>query len=998
MVRLLFIVCTCVVLWSGVAIAGVSVKPRVGEHEGYSRIVFDWPSRQNYSAKKDGEGTLVLDFGTEAKLSKTLSTPIASYINALEVISTNPLKVSLSFPTGAKIRHFAAGRRVIVDVYGAPGAKPNKAANKTAAAKKSNSKQAPKAVPKGATKKQPEQKPPVAQKAAQKKSSKTPASVPVEVVEQEELKEPPPIRLPENQAKPATITFSSSKAQGLAVFTLNDELWLANDLGDALLEPQLAGAGAGAMKSLSPVKALNGKVYRTKAPEGLNVRGQGGGLVWRIVLSPEPHTPEPTKARRARINLDEPRSGKIIWPFKTARGIVSVRDPMTGLEVKAVTVKDAKEYSGPGLDFVDFKVLPSVAGLAIMPKVDDLRIKITDLGVEVSRPSGLAILPENRVAEYEDPEKRARQAAAAGQAALTPEKKIFDFGNWDMGGIQKLTPNTNVVLGTLHEVSDPEKVEALVNLAKVYLANAQGAEALGFLHFAEDIQPELEKNPEFTALKGIAQAIDLRSEDAFANLSKDRLKPFEEIGYWRSFVLADLGDWMQAKEVLPTRFETLYSYSPLVMNKLGLVLAEVELRSGTVDSAERILSEVESNIDTLFPPQVAALNYLKGEAARQKGDVEKTKKLWKELVDGTDDLYRAKAGLAYSRLLVNEKKITPAQAIDGLERLRYAWRGDELESQIYYWLGKTYFEAGDYVRGLNILREAASVSAGTDLGTRIAAEMIDEFTNLFLGPRLKQVSPPDAAALYEQFSELVPVGPKGDEVVERLAEHMVQADLLERASGLLAHQLEHRLEGIEAYRVGARLAAIYLIDGKATEAQKSIKKTMAAFDALPEEMQTQDKKLEMALLSARALSKLNRPDQALKLLEDLDRLPSVNRLMADIAWSAGYWDDAAEALEDVILDENISLTRPLSDQDAGLFLNRAVALNLASDRVGLANIREKYSDVMAQTDKARLFEVVTRPRQSAALADRQTLASIVSEVDLFGAFLESYKTAAPPTQ
>jgi hypothetical protein len=122
----------------------------------------------------------------------------------------------------------------------------------------------------------------------------------------------------------------------------------------------------------------------------------------------------------------------------------------------------------------------------------------------------------------------------------------------------------------------------------------------------------------------------------------------------------------------------------------------------------------------------------------------------------------------------------------------------------------------------------------------------------------------------------------------------------------------------------------------------------------------------------------------------------VNKLRADIAWHAGYWDEAAQALENVIIDRNISLTRPLNEADTAVILQRAVALNLANDRVGLAAVREQFLDAMAQTDKAKVFEVVTRPRQSAALADRNTLLGIVSEVDLFKDFLDTYRSEPAP--
>jgi hypothetical protein len=46
---------------------------------------------------------------------------------------------------------------------------------------------------------------------------------------------------------------------------------------------------------------------------------------------------------------------------------------------------------------------------------------------------------------------------------------------------------------------------------------------------------------------------------------------------------------------------------------------------------------------------------------------------------------------------------------------------------------------------------------------------------------------------------------------------------------------------------------------------------------------------------------------------------------------------------------------------------------------------------MTQTDKAKQFEVVTRPRQNILLADRRTIDSIVSEIDLFKGFLDTFK-------
>ncbi len=1005
MIKPLFYSVFVFLFMTGNVLAQDVVRVRTGEHEGYSRLVFDFSSRPNYTVRDDEVDTLILNFDRGAQIKAPPPSPPADNITSFKTLSNDPLSVSLSFSKGTKIRHFNAGNRVVVDVYG------------TGRASKSRKSKAEKTPKMAAI------KPSLPEKKSVDKAQQDTKSVEIvqavapsdealddthgggdaEAGHADDHAEVPvvvkaPLTIVERAAlkiKPVAISFSSTTAQGMAAFELNDQLWLVNDVEDLVLEPLVGGSGAKNLAELKRVRVMDGKAYKVKMPDQAKVRGQGGGLSWRVLLSSDPPKDPPTAPQRIGAVEGQARAGKVLWPFPDVGEILSVTDPVSGAEITVVTVKNAKLYAGPGYDFVDFKTLPSSVGLAVVPKVDDLEVKVTPRGVEISRPSGLAIQNSDQVAQVAEQHKKKMRDEKIVQ---TDERRIFDFESWNMGGIQELGPNTTLILSELRNMSEEERVEALVTLAKTYLSNAQGAEALGFLYYAESLLPALGGNPEFLALRGAANAIDRKSEDAFSDLSKKALKPFPEIGYWRAYALAGLGDWVQAKEVLPESYAALHSYSPLVFNYLALVLAEVELRSGTIAQAMSLLSALAENEDKLYGSQKAALAYLKGEAARQQGNTEKTREYWEPLVTGFDDLYRAKAGLALSRLLVMEKKLTPEETIDSLERLRYAWRGDGLEAQTYYWLGKTYFEAGEHARALNIFREAASIAAGTDLGTRVAAEMSEIFTDLFLSDKLSKVAAPEAAALYEQFSELVPIGEQGDQVVERLAEHLVQADMLERASTLLSHQLEHRLKGEESYRVGVRLAGIHLINRDPDQSMYALSLAEKSLRDLPEEFKTEARALERSLLRARALSQKDRPDQAIKILENLERLPNVNRLRADIAWNAAYWDDAADAFGDVVLDESISLTRPLNDTDTGLLLNWAVALNLASDRVGLANMREKYSDAMSQTNKARVFGVVTRPRQSVSLAARETLMGIVSEVDLFGEFLDTYRSSGAATQ
>jgi len=118
----------------------------------------------------------------------------------------------------------------------------------------------------------------------------------------------------------------------------------------------------------------------------------------------------------------------------------------------------------------------------------------------------------------------------------------------------------------------------------------------------------------------------------------------------------------------------------------------------------------------------------------------------------------------------------------------------------------------------------------------------------------------------------------------------------------------------------------------------------------------------------------------------------VIKLRADIAWAAGQWDTAAQAFAKLITSENISQTSPPSEYESGLILNRAIALSLAGERAALDNINREYNDVMQQSNKAQIFDLVTRPRKLGLLDNRESISSLISEVDLFGGFLENYKS------
>lgn len=1061
MVRTLtFLFLSFLVLAQGGRAFAQGVAARVSAQEGYGRVVFEWPEAPSFTLEEKGAGTLFIHFSRDAEIESDIeSLRGGQNILGVRLLKTAPLELEIDIPEKSNHRIFSIGRRVILDIYDPPGgpqkAKPAAAPEKPQEPPEEKNPEIPqeareikKAAPMDDSHALPEEAQSESEAenqtaATQEESALPPESaeapadhdphalsepapgVPEEgapaappakggvlepFIDRHALPAPPEKKQEESSAEketveepsflekavqkrgtPTLISWSTTQSVRASVFEDSGHFWIMTEKEDPFMTPKVSGKDAGRFVPFEEPSAPKGKVFRTRTLPGSTIRVEGGGLSWRLVISKNPEEMKAVEPVRTRT----PRGMVLVWPLSGAGEVVSVDDPVTGGKIHVVTVESSGQIGGLAQDFVEFELLKSYAGLALRPKVDDLEIRIMEDGVEVSRPGGLSVMESQDLAFAGLAPDETGIQSQANQFGL--EHLLYHFEEWRMGGLDVLDQNQNIILSAMDRRSRAGQIEDLIMIAKMHLGHGRGSEALGFLSLVQQNIPEIEENPEFLALRGVAKALDHKYIEAFQDLFKNKLKRFGEVRYWKAFVLAGLEDWQQAASFLPTSFSRISHYPVSVRDPLALTLAEVALRAGDVEAGESLLEMVvpEDGKETLPVWYEAARNYLQGEAARQRGDLEATKAHWKKLIEGRDDLYRAKAGLALTRLLAQEEGLPPEEVIDRLETLRYGWRGDSLEARINFWLGRAYFDTHQYIKGLKIMRNAASLGQNDMAKRRIINSMSEAFSELFLSDALRKVPPFEAVAMFEEFSELIPPGDAGNKMTEMLAEHLARSNLLEKAITLFKEQLDQALNGFDAARIGVRTAALLLLDERPEEALDLLFSAEKVLKGEPDSKAKADLVFDLALLRARGLSKSGKTDKAIALLEDMPLDPDVNRLRADIAWSGGYWDDASHALNDVLLDQDISLTRPLTPDQSNLILSRAVALNLASDRIALANLREKYADVMSQTPKAQLFDVITRPRHSAALADRETLLSVVSEVDLFKDFLDNYRQAQP---
>lgn len=1030
-----------------------TVSVRASSQAGYVRVVFDWPAGPvGYTlAEEKGRGVIVT-FNGAARFDAARAAPLSgSVLEGVEIRTADPPTVFLKTGALTRSRHFRAGNRVIVDLYGtaarktADGSAPPAALPAPGTTEKSEKLEKPEKPEK------PETIAPTAGGALARAPLSMPAAAPVTVASE---------RLPRPALGPHVVSFTTTETVGMAAFERAGTLWLVFDRPDIQPSPRIAGPQENLFPPFERMALTGGTAFHMRLPGDVRLYAEGGGLVWRLVLTPVERDSTPVAAQR--LKAEGGAGPALFWPMTHARRVLDLKDPAAGDTLRVATVGRAGDFSGPPQSFVELDTLDAPLGLVVASRVDDLSVSAQEgKGITATRPRGLTLsdnpdaqrsppdpvpahepepapaaapapvaspLPEaptepqaarvtvdegkktENTPDEEDehheqeggsktptsvmgpPSPPAKGASAMPGEGTVPakERRIFDFRDWTMGGQTALRDNKRLIMAAIAAKDDTGKVEDLLSLAKMHVANGWGAEALGYLRIVTQILPELESNPRFIALRGAAQALAGKYESAIRDLLAPMLDEYNDVNFWRAYTLAQLEDWQQATARLPVRFEMLETYPPFLRNDMALALAEIVLRDGKSDVAESLLAYLDRDPQALRPGQKAARDYFRAEILRQRGEKEKAAAAFSALAMGSDEQFRARAGLAVTNLLLESGKIDVKEALDRLERLRFSWRGDEFEPLVNYRIGALYLKEGQYAKGLSILRDTVEEAPGNGLSETITAEMMRAYRDVFLTDTLDTLSPLDAITLYEEFRELVPPGAEGDRMAERLAERLAGADLYSRAADLLQYQLDHSLTGAEAARTAVRLAAIRLLDGRPEAAIAIVDRTAAALDGL-DDATRREKIREMALLRARALSKMDKPDQALAILNAMPPDEAVNRLRVDIAWSSGNWDEAGQAMQDIILDQDIPPRGPLKPDQAILLLNRAVALNLADNRVGLANMRERFGSAMNATDKGKLFDVVTRPRQNSVLADRQTLTGVVSEVDMFKSFLETMR-------
>lgn len=674
--------------------------------------------------------------------------------------------------------------------------------------------------------------------------------------------------------------------------------------------------------------------------------------------------------------VDDQGQTMVAVPLRGLTGVHWLEPGPSGLPVAVATATGPVQVTAKPYRFVEFSLLPTAHGIAVMPRSDDVVVRAGTEQVRISRSGGLTVTLD------------VGQQEKAGEAETAADRTpLIDPPTWSKLVVDGVREQERVLQREVAGASRARKSETRLALARFYAANGLMTEAKGPLMALMADDPTMRNNRQALFLKGFIAAQMHRHQEAAAAFDAPAIKDDLETGLWRALVDQRRGRHGPALLGFRKADAILDRYPADLQAPLRIAKVRSALALNDVTIAEREIQTLSAMpADIVDQEQLALLRAMVEDAA---GRPDNALAGYRPLFEAHSRPVAAEAQLRAVRLVQAEKRndINADEALARLETVSIIWRGGELEIEALGELGRIYADGQRWRDAFMVARRASESFPEHPITRRMQDETAQRFADLFGGRGIDDLSRIDALALFYDFRDFLPIGRRGDEITRLLADRLVALDLLDQASDILRHQIERRLSGAARSTVAARLAMVDLMNNKPAEALRALNGTRLV--ELPA-----DVKRARLLLEAKALSDLSRTDQALDLLE-VERGPEIDRLRADIYWTGRRWREAGEAHERM-LDEAWRGDAPLSDSQRGDVMRAAISYVMADEGLSLDRLRSKFATKMAQSTDARTFAFVTGANRSKAADIREMArAAAAAGADTLSDFMQAYRERYP---
>lgn len=1019
-----------------------ALRVRKGQHPNYDRLVFDWTRPVEYNVSRDGK-RLSIGFNRAARINiaELRARLDRGFSNPAAQTESSKLTFAVDVNEGARIRHFRSGTKVVLDVFrggekqsagqakpvpatpavkaapvvpvtsaAPPAEKPKEVASATpkggpislvpkeadkettseeTPAKETPAKETPvkevaavTSTPKAAT---PELKPDAAEKPAAAPAPKTEEAKPDTVgaqtdpatntapVSSSEAAEPEEEGPPPD---PVTLVFEWPEPVSMAAFRRNKYVWIVFGQRTPIQTAALLQQSRTLIDRIDQIPSGQATILRVQTKsDRINVsKVQLNGENWLIEFSQAPM--QPSAQISFGVNQAGGKGPELLMPVETPGQLFTFQDPDVGDTIQVVSILTA----GLGIDgeraYPEFQILASAQGVAIETFNEDLVLNKLEKAIVFGGPRGLYVSEVASVPSKLGSGPRAQTVTLGAIGA-----QILQPATWQRGSIDKLVEVRQELMSGIIKQSPKRRGKGRTELARYNFSHGFAQEALGILEVVEFTDLETASTSDFVALKGAVLVLSDRGKEAQKALNDPRLDEYQDVAVWRGAADFLSGDLDSAGKNFDIGDPSLQNYPEPLKAKLMVKRLITAIDAEQIELAKQWRDRINDEIDSIAPTYKARLNYLFGRLYRSELDLDNAFASFQAARESRDLWSSVRAEYDLVDLSLQQETIEVPEAIERLERLRFAWRGDAFERKVLDRLGELYLAANDYRNGLNTLKVIVTYFPKDPDATAAAQKMGDVFRRLYLEGDADDISPLTALALYDEFRELTPAGPEGNLMIQKLAERLVDVDLLDKGSQVLQHQVKFRLRGEEKAEVGTKLALIRLIARDPQGALTALRDSFYPNVSLEVEN-------DRRRIRAKAEFELGKANDAIALLAgDVSR--EADLLRSAIYFRERNWGEAGKVYQRLIGDPPAPGTS-IEDELGRTVLLWAVALKLNKDEDGLRQMFELYGPGMRSSPLAATFDYIAKPSQGSGF-DLGSIQKQIADVDQFQAFMKNYR-------
>ncbi|UPG72249.1 hypothetical protein MVG78_17310 [Roseomonas gilardii subsp. gilardii] len=888
------------------------VAVRSGEHPGMGRLVFDWSLPTGYRLEQLG-GRAMLHFDSPGEFRMPAKLPR----NVLALRGTAD-GVEVTLRSGAQLRPFRLGERIVLDVLDPPAPRKPEAKAPARPVREAATREARNHGPSLPGRRNgPEGTGPLAQVPALPPLAPGPAAAPMPdqpvspppaptaSVAEAPKAEPPapapsaglPVRVLAPPGEARVLALPLPAEAGLAVLRRGNLLLVVSDLAQPLDLSALRDDPVFGSADLLPFPEATVLRLRLAPPAALRARREGE----RWLLEPVSALPQ---ARSIRAGQED---GMLVLRAAAPGRVVALPDPETGLPLLVGTVREPDQMMPQARRLPQAELLPTTLGAALLARGD---------AVDFRSGAGRFLL------------SGAGESAAGAEAPAADARgmtRLFDLPALDAAALsERLRAQQAGIAAATPLQRAPLRRAAAETLLS--LGQAQEAQAMLRLAFQEDPQAGLD--PVLRALQGAAALLGGRLGEAGA-LEDPTLARTDETALWQGLLRGARGEGREAAPGIAASVPVLLSYPPPLRSRLLAPAVEALLAGGERAAARRLLDAGEA---------APALAELRGRLAEAEGRRDEALAAYEAAMRGRDRPARARAIRQAVELRLSGGQIDAGAAADTLEEALYSWRGESEELAARQRIAALRQQAGNGRAALAMLQETARLFP--DRGSALRPLMRQA-----LATALEKEAPVAAIALADAHPDLLAADPDQGRLLLGLADRLVALDLPARAAELLQRGMVGA-SGEARARLGLRLAGLRLEGGDIAGAAAALPDGKA--QTLPPDLERERK-----LLSARLLARQGREDDAVALLRGLGSDGA--EPLAEILAGRHDWSGASEALAALAAAGE----GEMDDTRRQLLLRAAAYAVLSGDAQRLGGLRARWAAKLGDGKLAQDFNALT---------------------------------------